>query len=72
MPSGTMANLIAIMSHCEARGCEMILGSLNHIVVYEQGGAASIAGVMPRVIPTQVTLKNLRMMVPRWFSRRVV
>ncbi|OWR44790.1 hypothetical protein KGM_215050 [Danaus plexippus plexippus] len=46
VPSGTMANLIAIMVHCSKRGAEAIVGNLSHIYKYEQGGAAHVAGVL--------------------------
>lgn len=46
VPSGTMGNLISIMVHCSRRGEEAILGDLSHVFLYEQGGAASIAGVL--------------------------
>ncbi|XP_026488131.2 uncharacterized protein LOC113394892 [Vanessa tameamea] len=46
VPSGTMANLIAIMVHCNKRGSEAIVGNLSHIFKYEQGGAAHVAGVL--------------------------
>lgn len=49
-----MANLIAVMAHCDVRGSEIIVGSQNHIVVYEQGGCATIAGVHSRIVPTQM------------------
>ncbi|KAL0983999.1 hypothetical protein UPYG_G00135710 [Umbra pygmaea] len=45
VPSGTMANLIAVMVHCRERGDEMIVGDLSHIHIYEQGGSAQLAGV---------------------------
>lgn len=45
VPSGTMGNLLAIMVHCSRRGAEAICGDLSHIFLYEQGGAAHIAGV---------------------------
>ncbi|KAB0791603.1 hypothetical protein PPYR_03403 [Photinus pyralis] len=44
VPSGTMANLIAIMVHCNQRGSEFIAGHESHIFLYEQGGSASLAG----------------------------
>ncbi|KAK5638405.1 hypothetical protein RI129_012700 [Pyrocoelia pectoralis] len=44
VPSGTMANLIAIMVHCSQRGSEFITGHKSHIFLYEQGGSASLAG----------------------------
>ncbi|XP_021194030.3 uncharacterized protein LOC110378905 isoform X2 [Helicoverpa armigera] len=46
VPSGTMANLIAIMVHCNKRGSEAFVGNLSHIYKYEQGGAAQVAGVL--------------------------
>lgn len=49
MPSGTMANLAAIMSHCNA-GEEVIIEENAHIVYYECGNIARIAGVMPRLV----------------------
>ena len=52
--AGTMANLIAVMSHCDTRGSEAIVGSHSHVVVYEQGGISTIAGVNPRVVQTQM------------------
>uniref|UniRef100_A0A8C7DLH8 Threonine aldolase 1 n=1 Tax=Oncorhynchus kisutch TaxID=8019 RepID=A0A8C7DLH8_ONCKI len=45
VPSGTMANLIAVMVHCKERGDEMIVGDLSHLHIYEQGGSAQLAGV---------------------------
>uniref|UniRef100_A0A1A9WPR7 Aromatic amino acid beta-eliminating lyase/threonine aldolase domain-containing protein n=1 Tax=Glossina brevipalpis TaxID=37001 RepID=A0A1A9WPR7_9MUSC len=45
VPSGTMANLLAIMVHCHRRGSEAIAGDLSHTFLYEQAGAAQIAGV---------------------------
>ncbi|EKX53714.1 hypothetical protein GUITHDRAFT_100686 [Guillardia theta CCMP2712] len=53
VPSGTMGNLIAVMVHCDSRGSEVILGSKNHLVVYEQGGMSTIAGVHPRQLKTE-------------------
>ncbi|XP_072932292.1 uncharacterized protein [Epargyreus clarus] len=46
VPSGTMANLIAIMVHCNKRGSEAIVGRESHIFQYEQGGSAHLAGVL--------------------------
>lgn len=45
VPSGTMANLLAFMVHCNRRGTEAIVGHLSHAFLYEQGGPAQIAGV---------------------------
>ncbi|MFO7631567.1 MAG: low-specificity L-threonine aldolase [Caldilinea sp.] len=52
VPSGTMGNLIAVLSHC-GRGDEMILGDQSHIFHYEQGGSAAVGGVHPRILPNQ-------------------
>lgn len=52
VPSGTMGNLIAIMSHC-ARSEEAIIGSNCHIFWDEQGGISALAGVSPHTIPNQ-------------------
>jgi len=52
VPSGTMGNLIAVLTHCRERGSEFIVGDEAHVFVYEQGGAAQLGGVHPRTVPT--------------------
>jgi threonine aldolase len=52
VPSGTMGNLIAVLSHC-GRGDELILGDQSHIFHYEQGGSAAVGGVHPRPLPNR-------------------
>jgi threonine aldolase len=52
VPSGTMANLAAILTHCN-RGDEMILGDLAHTFLYEAGGASALGGVHPHTIPNR-------------------
>lgn len=47
-PSGTMANLAALMVH--ARNKSFILGDQSHIYKNEQGGLSSLAGIMPRIL----------------------
>src|SRR5690349_15444318 len=49
MPSGTMANLVAILTHCRP-GDEVLLEADSHILYYESGGVAAIAGVMPHPV----------------------
>jgi len=49
LPSGTMGNLIAVLTHCD-RGDEIILEAGAHMLYYEVGGMSAIAGVMPRLI----------------------
>uniref|UniRef100_A0A1B6EFI5 Aromatic amino acid beta-eliminating lyase/threonine aldolase domain-containing protein n=1 Tax=Clastoptera arizonana TaxID=38151 RepID=A0A1B6EFI5_9HEMI len=48
--SGTMGNLIAIMAHCDRRGCDIIAGDMSHIILWEQAGAAQIAGVQVNTV----------------------
>ncbi|XP_043685678.1 probable low-specificity L-threonine aldolase 2 isoform X1 [Vespula pensylvanica] len=43
--SGTMGNLIAIMTHCDVRGSEAYCGEESHTILHEQGGAAQLGGV---------------------------
>ena len=43
--SGTMGNLIAIMNHCDERGCEAYCGEFAHCLLHEQCGAAQLGGV---------------------------
>lgn len=50
--SGTMGNLIALLTHC-ARGDEIIIGDTSHIFVNEAGSSASVGGIHTRTIPTQ-------------------
>jgi threonine aldolase len=45
VPSGTMGNLAAILTHC-ARGTKAFLGAQAHSYVYEAGGAAALGGVV--------------------------
>jgi len=45
--SGTMANLTALLTHCQ-RGDEAIVGSQAHILHYEVAGAAGLGGIQLR------------------------
>ena len=47
VPSGTMGNLVSILSHCE-RGTEIILGHKSHTFIYEGGGISSVGGIHSR------------------------
>ena len=44
VPSGTMGNLTALLSHCQ-RGDEVIIGQLNHSFMYEAGGMSVLGGI---------------------------
>lgn len=39
------------MTHCNARGSEVIVGDLSHVFLYEQGNPAQIAGVQLSTVP---------------------
>ena len=47
VPTGTMANLLAIMSHC-GRGDEYLCGQEAHCYRFEGGGAAVLGSVQPQ------------------------
>ncbi|VEA36888.1 L-allo-threonine aldolase [Salmonella enterica subsp. enterica] len=48
-PTGTQANLVALLSHCE-RGEEYIVGQGAHNYLYEAGGAAVLGSIQPQPI----------------------
>jgi len=50
VPSGTMGNLVAVLTHC-GRGDEIILGNLSHTFIFEGGGVAALGGIMPHTLP---------------------
>ncbi|MGW2195693.1 beta-eliminating lyase-related protein, partial [Streptosporangium sp. NPDC001682] len=45
MPSGTMANLAALLAHCP-RGGKAIVGHESDLYVYEAGGASMCGGIV--------------------------
>ncbi|GIU24322.1 threonine aldolase [Shewanella colwelliana] len=50
--SGTQANLLALMSHCE-RGDEYICGQQAHNYKFEGGGAAVLGSIQPQPLSNQ-------------------
>ena len=51
LPTGTMANLVALLSHCDkTRAAEIIIGSGSHINLWEGGNASSIGGIHTRQV----------------------
>lgn len=52
VPSGTMGNLVAVLSHC-GRGDEVILGNKAHTFLYEAGGISALGGVHSYQLPNQ-------------------
>jgi threonine aldolase len=53
VPSGTMANLVCLLAHCE-RGDEAIMGHMSHTFLFEAGSSAAVGGIHPRTIPNQL------------------
>ena len=45
VPTGTMANLVAILSHCNTQASEIIKGSSLHLCLWEGRHAANLGGV---------------------------
>lgn len=52
VPSGTMANLVSLLTHC-GRGDEVILGDQAHIYMFEAGGLAALGSIHPRAVRNQ-------------------
>ena len=50
LPSGTMANQVAVMTHC-ARGDEVLVEAEAHVYFYEPAAIAVLSGAQPRPIP---------------------
>ncbi len=46
-PSGTQANLVALLTHCQ-RGEEYIVGQKAHNYLFEAGGAAVLGSIQPQ------------------------
>ncbi len=52
VPSGTMANLVSVLTHC-ARGEEAILGDRSHMFLNEAGSMSTVGSIHPYTIPNQ-------------------
>lgn len=51
VPSGTMSNLIAVLTHCQ-RGEEVLIGDQYHIFSHEAAGASALGGVAMHPLQT--------------------
>lgn len=51
VPSGTMSNLLATLSHCQ-RGEEILIGDQYHICSHEAGGASVVGGIVMHPLST--------------------
>lgn len=49
--SGTMGNIVSLMTHANP-GDEVLIDPEAHIFFYEGGGMASVAGLMPKLVPS--------------------
>jgi len=52
VPSGSMANLIAVMSHAQ-KGDEVLVDTEAHTYLHEAGALSGVAGCIPRPLPTE-------------------
>ena len=52
VPSGTMGNLLAILTHCN-RGDEALMGHLGHTFLFEAGGMSALGSVFAHTLPNQ-------------------
>ncbi|MBX3601425.1 MAG: low-specificity L-threonine aldolase [Rubrivivax sp.] len=52
VPSGTMSNLCALLSHCQ-RGDEYLVGQMAHCYRWEGGGAAVLGSIQPQPLAQQ-------------------
>jgi threonine aldolase len=52
VPSGTMGNLVALLTHC-GRGDEVIIGDQQHSFTSEVAGMAALGGIQPHPVPNQ-------------------
>ncbi|XP_042238815.1 probable low-specificity L-threonine aldolase 2 [Homarus americanus] len=74
VPSGTMANLICVLTHCWGRGSEVIVGDQSHLHLWAQGGIAQVGSIHHRSIKNlpdgTFSLQELRSLVrgddPHW------
>jgi threonine aldolase len=67
MPSGTMANQVALRTHTEP-GDEVVLHADSHICFYEAGAPAALSGVTCRLLPGRrgiFTADELRAALPQ-------
>ena len=53
VPSGTMGNLVSILTHCN-RGTEILLGDKSHTFYYEAGGISAFGGIHSRQLKNQI------------------
>jgi len=66
-PSGTMSNLTALLTWCNSRGSEIIVGDKSHIFLFEQTGASQFGGIAFRTVKNEndgtMNLKDIELAV---------
>lgn len=70
-PTGSMGNLISLLSHT-SRGEQVILEAQAHIYVHEVGSVSSVAGLLPKLIPSErgaIAPDDLKAAISRSFPR---
>ncbi|WP_366922575.1 low-specificity L-threonine aldolase [Metallumcola ferriviriculae] len=65
VPSGTMGNLVAILTHCKS-GDEVFLDEESHIYFYEVGGMAALGGLIPRLISNKRGIYHPKSLEDAW------
>ncbi|WP_227870811.1 threonine aldolase family protein [Orrella marina] len=70
LPSGTMANQIALAVHCD-RGDAILAARNSHIIEYEGAGAAVFAGAFVMGIDCQDGIFGVEDLETQWRSQRV-
>lgn len=70
LPSGTMANQIALAVHCD-RGDAILAARNSHIIEYEGAGAAVFAGAFVIGIDCQDGIFGVKDLESQWRSQRV-
>jgi len=63
VPSGTMANQIAIRLHCRP-GDELLCEATNHVYLWEGGGPAALSGVTTRTLEGEYGVLTVEQLAP--------
>lgn len=63
VPSGTMANQIAIRLHCRP-GDELLCETTSHVYLWEGGGPAALSGVTTRMIDGEFGVLTVQQLAP--------
>lgn len=70
VPTGTMSNLISVLSHCDSRASEIVIGANSHMCLWEGGGASNLGGIHTRQIVENPNDGTMRLDAIRDLIRR--